>query len=591
MVDMDQRDVKKRKEEYHRNTFFSYIWKRILIQNFNLMRRNISILFAAACTAALSLLPLSVEASVPQGDDPIVKKVMALAAEDNQTMDHLDIVTNRFGGRPIGSDAYTHATDWAVYMFEKWGLEVHKEYAGEVSVGFNRGPWFGRMINGNEALHFTTPSYTAGTKGLQRGHVVIEPKTRAEFERMKQTIKGAWVLIGGTSKGWPIDYTERGDAKRAEIIAQNDSISQLNAEIRQYNSSIFNQKRNLDKQLQITKSAKEAAKIKAQIESLKEKELIPLIEEPALFYREMLEAGALGIIQSAPVPITALYDRANIDNGYMTWDNLPTLPDIKLDFRQYNKIKEMVELREYVELEFDIRNHFYMGPVPYYNVVAILRGTEFPDEYVICGGHLDSYDAATGGVDCGTGIAPTMEAARLLATAGAKPKRSIIFALWAGEEFGLLGSKAWVEQHQEEMPNIVNYFNRDGGPTVANSMSVPKEWYDALVPVCEPLKDLDPRFPFKLSVNDRYPMAIPDNAGGSDHAYFMMSGVPVIGFGTGDPLGYNFSYGEIWHTDRDLYTKSIPEYMEHTSIVNAIVLWGIANLPEKLPADAVYIQE
>lgn len=591
MVDMDQRDVKKRKEEYHRNTFFSYIWKRILIQNFNLMRRNISILFAAACTAALSLLPLSVEASVPQGDDPIVKKVMALAAEDNQTMDHLDIVTNRFGGRPIGSDAYTHATDWAVYMFEKWGLEVHKEYAGEVSVGFNRGPWFGRMINGNEALHFTTPSYTAGTKGLQRGHVVIEPKTRAEFERMKQTIKGAWVLIGGTSKGWPIDYTERGDAKRAEIIAQNDSISQLNAEIRQYNSSIFNQKRNLDKQLQITKSAKEAAKIKAKIESLKEKELIPLIEEPALFYREMLEAGALGIIQSAPVPITALYDRANIDNGYMTWDNLPTLPDIKLDFRQYNKIKEMVELREYVELEFDIRNHFYMGPVPYYNVVAILRGTEFPDEYVICGGHLDSYDAATGGVDCGTGIAPTMEAARLLATAGAKPKRSIIFALWAGEEFGLLGSKAWVEQHQEEMPNIVNYFNRDGGPTVANSMSVPKEWYDALVPVCEPLKDLDPRFPFKLSVNDRYPMAIPDNAGGSDHAYFMMSGVPVIGFGTGDPLGYNFSYGEIWHTDRDLYTKSIPEYMEHTSIVNAIVLWGIANLPEKLPADAVYIQE
>lgn len=562
-----------------------------MIQNFNLMRRNISILFAAACTAALSLLPLSVEASVPQGDDPIVKKVMALAAEDNQTMDHLDIVTNRFGGRPIGSDAYTHATDWAVYMFEKWGLEVHKEYAGEVSVGFNRGPWFGRMINGNEALHFTTPSYTAGTKGLQRGHVVIEPKTRAEFERMKQTIKGAWVLIGGTSKGWPIDYTECGDAKRAEIIAQNDSISQLNAEIRQYNSSIFNQKRNLDKQLQITKSAKEAAKIKAKIESLKEKELIPLIEEPALFYREMLEAGALGIIQSAPVPITTLYDRANIDNGYMTWDNLPTLPDIKLDFRQYNKIKEMVELREYVELEFDIRNHFYMGPVPYYNVVAILRGTEFPDEYVICGGHLDSYDAATGGVDCGTGIAPTMEAARLLATAGAKPKRSIIFALWAGEEFGLLGSKAWVEQHQEEMPNIVNYFNRDGGPTVANSMSVPEEWYDALVPVCEPLKDLDPRFPFKLSVNDRYPMAIPDNAGGSDHAYFMMSGVPVIGFGTGDPLGYNFSYGEIWHTDRDLYTKSIPEYMEHTSIVNAIVLWGIANLPEKLPADAVYIQE
>ena len=554
------------------------------------MRLNFSILLSAASLAALSLLSVPAGASIPQGDDPIVQKVISLAAEDNQTMDHLDIVTNRFGGRPVGSDAYTHATDWAVYMFEKWGLEVHKEYAGETPVGFNRGPWFGRMINGNEALHFTTPSYTAGTKGLQRGHVVIEPKTRAEFDRMKQTIKGAWVLIGGTSKGWPIDYTERGDAVRAEIIAQNDSISALNAEIQQYNRKIFSERRDLERAV-LTASPKQAAKIKAQIASMKEKELIPLIEEPALFYREMLEAGALGFIQSAPVPITTLYDRANIDNGTMTWDNLPTLPDIKLDFRQYNKIKEMVQLREYVELEFDIRNHFYMGPVPFYNVVAILRGTEFPDEYVICGGHLDSYDAATGGVDCGTGLAPTMEAARLLAKAGAKPKRSIVFALWAAEEFGLLGSKAWVESHLEDMPNIVNYFNRDGGPTVANSLSVPQEWYDALVPICEPLKDLDARFPFTLRVSDRYPYPVPTEAGGSDHAHFTLNGVPAIGFGTGDPLGYNFSYGEIWHTDRDLYTKSIPEYMEHTSIVNAIVLWGIANLPEKLPASAVYIQE
>ena len=528
------------------------------------------------------VLPLSAAASIPKGNDPIVQKVISIAAEDNQTMDHLDIVTNRFGGRPLGSDAYTHATDWAVHMFEQWGLEVHKEYAGELSVGFNRGPWFGRMINGNETLHFTTPAFTAGTKGVQRGHVVLEPRTKAEFERMKQTINGAWVLIGGTSKGWPIDYSERGDARRAEIIAQNDSISALNAEIRSYNRGVFSQRRDLERQLQ-TASGRQAVKIKAQIDALQEKKLIPLIEEPALFYREMLEAGALGLIQSAPVPITTLYDRANIDDGYMTWDNLPSLPDIKLDFRQYEKIKEMVELREYVELEFDIRNHFYMGPVPYYNVVAVLPGTEYPDEYVICGGHLDSYDAATGGVDCGTGIAPTMEAARLLAEAGAKPKRSIVFALWAGEEFGLLGSKAWVESHPDKLPNVINYFNRDGGPTVANSMSVPQEWYDALEPVCEPLEDLDPRFPFTLRVNDRYPMEIPEKAGGSDHAYFMMSGVPVISFGTGDPLGYNFSYGEIWHTDRDLYTKSIPEY--------AIVLWGIANLPEKLPASAVYIQE
>lgn len=547
-------------------------------------------MLAKAAAAVFSVMPIQAFAYVPTEPDSVVLKIISLAQEDNRTMEHLDILTNRFGGRPIGSDAYTHAVDWAAYMFGKWGLEVYREYAGEVSVGFNRGPWSGRLVNGNESLHFVTPSYTAGTKGLQRGHVVMEPRTRAEFERMKQTLKGAWVLIGGTSKGWPIDYSERGDARRAEIIARNDSISGINDSIRRYNRSIFTQRRDLERQLQ-TASARQAVKIRARMDALQEKELLPLIEEPALFYREMVEAGALGIIQSAPVPLAALYDRANVDDGHMTWDNLPTLPDIKLDYRQYDRIKEMVELREYVELEFDIRNHFYMGPVPYCNVVAVLRGTELPDEYVICGGHLDSYDAGTGGVDCGTGVAPAMEAARLLTAAGAKPKRSIVFALWAGEEFGLLGSKAWVASHPDKLPHIVNYFNRDGGPTVANSMSVPEEWYDMLVPVCHPLEDLDPRFEFELKVSDRYPMAIPEKAGGSDHAYFMMNGVPTISLGTGDPLGYNFSYGEIWHTDRDLYTKSIPEYMEHTSVVNAIILWGIANLPEKLPADAVYLHD
>ena len=520
-----------------------------------------------------------------QTSDPVVNKVISIAAEDNRTMEHLDVVTNRFGGRPIGSDAYNHAADWAVYMFQQWGLEARKEYAGEMPVGFNRGPWFGRMINGDVALHFTTPSYTAGTKGLQRGHVVLEPKTKAQLARMKKTLEGAWVLIGGVNNGRPIDYTEKGDEMRARIIAKNDSIEKVNAENRIYNREMAAKRAEIQKEIE--KNPSKAKKLSAQLEQLKDKEIIPLIEEPGLFFKEMREAGILGVIQSSRVPITTLNDR---NCWTMTWETLPTIPDIKLDERQYRMIEEKVKLRELVLLEFDIRNHFFMGPVPFHNVVAYMKGEEFPDEYVICGGHLDAYDVATGGVDCGTGIAPTMEAARLLAEAGAKPKRTIVFALWAGEEFGLIGSKYWVEHNEDKWENIVNYFNRDGGPTVANSMTVPEEWYDQLLPICEPLFNLDPRFPFTLNKSSRYPVHKPTSAGGSDHAYFTVNGVPSISFGTGDPLGYDFSYGEIWHTDRDLYTKSIPEYMEHTSIVNAIVLWGIANLPEKLPSSAVYIE-
>lgn len=541
-------------------------------------------LIVTLCSAVLLMTAATTFAQT--SNDPVVDKIIELAAEDNQTMDHLDVLCNTIGPRLTGSDGYLHAVDWAMYMFKKWGLEVEKMKVGELAVGFNRGPWFGKMINGEETLHFTTPSYTAGTHGVQRGHVVIEPKTTAEFNRMKHTIKGAWVLIGGKNRGYPIDYTPEGDAARAKIIAKNDSIAAENGKIRGYNYGLRAKRAELEKKIAATTSKKEVAKLRNELAALVDKTPAPLIEEPALFYREMIEAGALGIIQSAAVPITTLYDRKNVPN--MTWETLPTLPDIKLDERQYKKIYDRVALREYVQLEFDIRNHFFMGPVPYYNVLAYIRGTEYPEELVISSCHLDCYDVATGGVDCGTGVAPAMEAARLLAAAGAKPRRTIVFALWAAEEFGLLGSKHFVETNMEKIPNVVNVFNRDGGPTVANSWSVPTSWYAPLKAVCAPLENLNPDMPFTLSEAKHYPIERPKTAGGSDHAHFVMNGAPALSFGTGDPLGYNFSYSEIWHTDRDLYTMSIPPYMEHTAVVNAVVFWGLANLEERLPQDAVY---
>ena len=522
--------------------------------------------------------------------DSIVEKIIALARADNQTMNHLDVMTNRFGGRLLGSAAYEDAAKYALETFKKWGLEAYYDTVGSYNVGFNRGPWFGRMIGGNGMnLHFTTPSYTAGTKGVQRGTVVREPYTTAEFNRMKGTIDGAWVLIGGKSIGWPIDYTPLATEQRAKIIAQNDSIDKINAQIRGRNSGKLYRRHQLEREITAALDPKEKAKKQAEWEAIEIEELLPITEEPGLFYQQMAEAGMLGMIQAASVPITTLYDRKNIDT--MTWETLPVLPDIKLDEIQYKEIADMVDRREYFQLEFDIRNHFRMGPVPYYSVIAVIPGSENPEEMVICCGHLDSYDVATGGVDCGVGIAPTMEAARLLALAGAKPKRSIMFALWAGEEFGLLGSKYWVENNTDKLPNIVNLFNRDGGPLVPYAMTVPKEWYDDMKTVVAPLENLNPEYPFELKVGEYYPTEPPTRPGGSDHAYFAMNGVPVIGFDLNDPKGYNFQYGEIWHTDRDLYNKSIPEYMDQTSIANAIVLYGIANLENHLPADAVYKKE
>ena len=510
----------------------------------------------------LTLILTVVTITISAQQKKITDRIIELGRSDNRTMHHLDVITNRFGGRLVGSDAYENAALWCASEFRKWGLEVIMDEAGTVPVGFNRGPWFGRMLSDDGMiLHFATPSYTSGTKGVQRGHVLMEPRSRDEFERMKGVLKGAWILIGGKNDGFPVDYSARADSVRNKAIVYNDSVASINREITRENYM------NRDKP---------------------QKELLPLKEEPALFYRQMCKAGILGVIQSSEVPIRALYDRKNIDK--ITFDSLPTVCDIKLDEKQYSIIEKMVKERRYFLLEFDIRNHFRPGPVKYHNVIGMIKGTQYPDEYVMMGGHLDAYDVGTGGVDDGSGITPAMEAARLIMSAGGKPKRTILVCLWAGEEFGLLGSKHWVEANKDKLPRISNYFNRDGGPTVASGLTVPESMYDDFAKVSEPLNGINPDFPFKLTKNTNPPRPRPTTAGGSDHAHFALNGVPTLAFDAPDVKGYNFSYQEIWHTENDLYTKSIPEYQEHTSIVTAVVVFGLANLDHLLSRDGLYLE-
>jgi Zn-dependent M28 family amino/carboxypeptidase len=275
----------------------------------------------------------------------------------------------------------------------------------------------------------------------------------------------------------------------------------------------------------------------------------------------------------------------------MTWDNLPAVPDIRLNEHQFRIIQQKVRERQDFLLEFDIRNHFRFGPVKYHNVIATIRGAVYPDEIVMTGGHLDSYDVATGGVDCGVGVAPAMEAARLIAKAmaatGERPKRTMKFCLWTFEEAGIVGSRHWVHSNREKWPNIINYFNRDYGPLVPTGIAVPATWVEDMTRIAAPLNAFNPEFPFV--VREGTPINHLTAPASSDHHHFIRNRIPAIMFSIGDPRGYNFDYSEVWHTERDTYDKSIPVYMDHASIVNAVILWGIANLPNRLPAEGVYL--
>ncbi len=404
-------------------------------------------------------------------------------------------------------------------------------------------------------LHFATPSYTSGTKGPQRGHVVIEPRTQAEFDRMKGRLKGAWVLVGGKSRGWALKHN-------AEAKAEREKIRKANEEAMLYNR---------------TMAGEDGARKEIDTTT------------PALFYDEMIAAGVLGFIQAAPVPIAALYDN-DVVNSCATFDNLPTVPDIKLDEEQYDRIYKLAKERRQIELEFDIRNHFSMGPVPFHNVVATIKGERYPDEYVIVGAHLDSFDVATGGVDCGSGVSVVMEAARMIKQSGAKPDRTIIFILFAAEEFGLLGSQAWTETHADLLPRISNMFNRDGGPMPYSAFSAPKSLMKEYEKIADNIREIYPDYNF--TVNELKPRKQPTRTSSNDASSFAIKGVPALQMNEWrDVKGYGFDYREIWHTERDTYQKSIPEYQEQAAGAMALMVLGTANLKTSLPREEVYIAE
>ncbi len=446
-------------------------------------------------------------------NDPVLQKIIEMGKNDNQTMKWLDYMTNRFGSRISGSDAYNNGAKWAVYQFHKWGVQAELQEAGEMPVGFDRGPAYGKINKPTEKyLYFTTPAFSAGTKGRQRGPVKIAPADSQQVVSMKNQFKNYWVLVS-----IPEDLDRR---KRRSTI-------------------------------QFLKSTLE-------------------------------EAGALGMIQGAGLPHRVSSNRVN------SWEQLPNLPEITLLDTQYDEIKAMVESGQEVELEFEIRNGFKMGPVKYYNIIAWLPGTDYPDETIILSGHFDTVAGATGAVDCGNGCTPAMEAIRLIAKAGGKPKRTIMVHLFAAEEIGIIGSQAWLRQHPSSIPKIAININRDGSPGAVIGATVPQSWYEDFKKITKPLTDLNQEFPFSLAATN-YPGTRAVRPGGTDATAFSMYGVPTLRLRQESDHVYRSTYHTVWDTYDDVVPYA--RHQEHTAVTLAVMAYGIANLDHQLPRDDVYLSD
>lgn len=299
--------------------------------------------------------------------------------------------------------------------------------------------------------------------------------------------------------------------------------------------------------------------------------------------RALTKAGIAGLVWPAGGPDSALIHTHGDPD--IEWTKLPKRVVVRLRGDQHADLVTALAAGEVIQLEFSIDNHFVQGPIPVHNVVADLVGGESPHETVVIGGHLDSWDGASGAVDNATGVATAMEAARLLAAAcereGVRPRRTIRVMLWSGEEQGVRGSRAWVEAHRDQLADISAVFVHDGGTNFISGLPVTPEMLDGMREAFDPIAGIERRrqalgqrsgdaleaMPFELRVVESL-IVEP-----SDSAPFIAADVPGFFW---DQAGRS-DYDNHHHTQHDHYDAIIDEYQRRSALVVAIAAWNLAN--------------
>jgi Iap family predicted aminopeptidase len=262
-----------------------------------------------------------------------------------------------------------------------------------------------------------------------------------------------------------------------------------------------------------------------------------------------------------------------------TFDLTKAPPTVVLRNEDFGRIDRLLAGGETVGLQFDIVNQSFPKGRTAYNVIGEIPGSDKAGEIVMLGGHLDSWHSATGATDNAIGSSMMMEAARLIQALGLKPRRTIRVALWAGEEEGLLGSKAYVARHfgsfenpKPEFSTLDCYFNIDSGTGRVRGASVfgPPEAAAVIRAALAPFEDLG------------VAGAIPSTSratGGTDSTSFNNAGLAGIGMQQ-DPIEYQSA---TWHTNLDTYERIVPEDAMKAVTVIAAAVWHAANRSEMIP--------
>lgn len=527
-------------------------------------RRWVRFLLAlVVSTPFLVLTALWAQSPAPQEKESpaltLDKQIISDAKNNSELLQNLTYLSDVIGPRLTGSANLKKANDWAAEKMKGYGLsDVHLE-PWEIPIGWERGTATARIVEPGNGISLTVAAmgWTPGTNGKIVGDVVaLTGRTVQDFKPFEGKLKNAIVLRGEPAAVRPINDLSgapNGDRQgpgQRERPGRNESKDKAKGddpkgEKTEENAKRRNRPGGFDNRGEdFMRNRREVA------EFLRHEGVVAMLNDSAKPHGLLNMSGSWG--------------------GRDRISGVDPLPTLFVTHDHYSLLHRLATRPgpAKTRVEIEITNTMVPGPLAVYNTVGEIRGSDKPDEFVVVGAHLDSWDLGQGTTDNGTGSCVVLETARILAKCGVTPKRSIRFVLFTGEEQGLHGSKAYVDRHKDELAKASAAIVHDTGTGKIIGLSLQDR--EAIKPIMENelsiLKELGVT---EISLR---------STGGSDHVSFEGAGVPGFMFRQ-DPAEYRLTH----HSQSDTLDKAREPDLIQGAQVMAVLAMRLANRVEMLP--------
>src|SRR5882724_5481054 len=452
-------------------------------------------------------------------------QILSEVRDHSEAMQNSEYLGDAIGPRLTGSPQLKQANDWTAAKFREYGLtNVHLE-PWTIAHSWTRGTARARIVSPTEhPLTIASAGWAPGTAGVVRGPVVyVDIKKDEDFEKYRGKLKGAIVIAQEPASLSP--------------PKPEDAFSEVN------------------RPMQTPPPLKGQPAAPSPFAAM-----MAVARKRTEFYKQ---EGVAVVLRDSNKP-HGLLNMTGIGGEQF---NIGAIPTAFITGESYRMLYRM-QKHGPVQVEIEITNSFSDKPVEVYNTVAEIKGSEKSDEVVILGAHLDSWDLGTGSTDNGTGSMAVLEAARTLAKLNLKPKRTIRFILFSGEEEGLCGSVKYVEAHKDELEKISGVLVHDTGTGRVLTLALHDNYQDREIvdQVLAPLKELRLLEPTMMHMS------------GTDHLSFNEVGVP--GFWA---LQDGAEYSKTHHSQSDTFDKVWKDDLNEGAQVLAAWAYNTAQLPGMLP--------